>query len=57
MLILLILQCFTCNSLTGEWMQDFVNATVFIYVLLCIPTREYKGFLPVHNVISILIHN
>ena len=37
-------------------MQDFVNATVFIYILLCIPTSEYKRFLPVHNIISILIH-
>ena len=38
MLLLLsfFLQYFTCNSLTVEWMQDFMNATVFIYFLLCI---------------------
>ena len=50
------LQYFICNSLTVEWMQDFMNATVFIYFLLCICTSEYKRFLPVHNTISILIH-
>ena len=56
LLLLFFLQYFTCNSLSGEWMQDFVNATEFIDFLLCIPTSEYKSFLPVHNTISILIH-
>ena len=36
-------------------MQDLVNATVFINFILCIPTSEYKRFLPVHYTISILI--
>ena len=56
MLLLFFLQYLTCYSLTVEWMQDFMNATVFIYFLLCICTSEYTRFLPVHNTISILIH-
>ena len=56
LLLLFFKQYFTCNSLTGEWMQDFLNATVFTFFLLRIPTSEYKRFLPVHNTISILIH-
>ena len=56
LLLLFFLQYFTCNALSGEWMQDFVNATEFIDFLLCIPTSKYKLFLPVHNTISILIH-
>ena len=51
MLLPLFLQYLTCSSLTVEWMQDFMNATIFIYFRASI-----NDFLPVRNTISILIH-
>ena len=48
------LQYFICNSLTVEWMQDFMNATVYIFFYAYVQA-SIDVFLPVHNTINILI--